>query len=160
MAIGRYVAVSVVAIAVLVGIMLLVRPLIFTFAPARDDHNYPVAAVADVDALTDPPLLRELILNDPHALLGEVVDGEHARLTVVVSAAPIGGFAVVNAWSPSHDCAVSIGPDRLVDCAGDTWTWAGVPINPAGPTLQSFPAVGRNGAVVVDFTRPIGPGGS
>lgn len=154
MPVGRYVAVAVVAVAALVGIVLLVRPLIFSFASARDDQNYPVAAVSLVDDPTDPPLVVELLLNDPHGLPGEVPEGEHARLTVIVSPGPGGGFAVVNAWSQGNGCAVTIGPDRLVDCEGDTWTWAGIPIDPAGPPLQAFPAVGRNGAVVVDFTQP------
>ena len=50
-----------------------------------------------------------------------------------------------------------LGADRLVDCAGDTWTYDGIPIDPAKPSLTSFPTSARNGAVVVDFTRPISP---
>jgi hypothetical protein len=154
MPVGRSVAVAIISIVLLVGVALLVRPLIFSFATARDDRNYPVAAVGDVDDPADPPLLRELILNDFHGLPGEVRDGEHSRLTVVISPLPAGGFAVVNAWSTANECAVGIGQDRLVDCEGATWTWAGIPIQGDTPPLQAFPAVSRNGAVVVDFTAP------
>jgi hypothetical protein len=78
-------------------------------------------------------------------------------LTVVVSAVGTDAFAVVDAWSPTNDCAITLGADRLVDCAGDTWTWGGIPIDPVDPGLTGFPTTVRNGAVVVDFTRPISP---
>jgi hypothetical protein len=133
--------------------MLLVRPLIFSLAPPLDDGNYRLIATASADQGVQ---LVEILLNEPHGLLGEVVAGEHAGLTVVV--APVigtGRYTVVNAWSPTNDCAIQLGPDRLVDCAGDTWTYDGIPIDPAGTPLQRFPATVRNGAVVVDFTHPV-----
>ena len=34
-------------------------------------------------------------------------------------------------------------------------TFDGIPIDPADPRLQGFPTRVNNGAVVVDFTRPI-----
>jgi hypothetical protein len=61
----------------------------------------------------------------------------------------------VDAWSPTNDCPLSLLGDRLADCEGDTWTFDGVPIDPADPALLAFPTTVRNGAVVVDFTRPI-----
>ncbi len=78
-------------------------------------------------------------------------------LKVVASAVGADAFAVVDAWSPTNDCAVTLGPDRLVDCAGDTWTFDGVPIDPADPGLTAFPTRVNNGAVVADFTRAISP---
>ena len=156
MPIVRYVVVSLLAVAGLVGLMLLVRPLIFSLAPPLDDANYRLIATAQADQGVQ---LVELVLNEPHGLLGEVVDGERARLTVVVS--PITGtgrYSVVNAWSPTNDCGIELGPDRLLDCAGDAWTYEGIPIDPADPPLQRFPAVVRNGAVVIDFVHPVDEG--
>jgi hypothetical protein len=74
---------------------------------------------------------------------------------VVVSAVGTEAFAVVDAWSPTHDCAIALGADRLVDCAGDTWTFDGIPIDPADPPLVSFPTTLNSGAVVADFTRSL-----
>lgn len=154
--IGRYILSAVLALAALVVLLLLVRPFIFTLAPPRDDSSYTVAASADA---ADGPQLLELVLNDRHGLPGEVPDGEHARLWVVVAPdAASAGFTVVDAWSPTHDCALALGADRLVDCAGNAWTYAGVPIDPADPSLVRFPTREAQGAVIADFTRPIGDG--
>ena len=156
MPIVRYVVVSLLAVAGLVGLMLLVRPLIFSLAPPLDDSNYRLVPTAQADQGVQ---LVELVLSEPHGLLGEVVDGERARLTVAIS--PVvgtGRYTVVNAWSPTNDCGIELGPDRLVDCAGDTWTYEGIPIDPADPPLQRFPTVARNGAVVVDFANPVDEG--
>lgn len=134
------------------GILLLVRPFIFSFAPPLDDTNYTVAGVLDARA---KPMLVEIVLNEAHGLPGEVHRDNRVGLTVVVSSVGTDAFAVVDAWSPTNDCAVTLGADRLVDCRGDTWTFDGVPIDPADPGLTEFPTTVRNGAVVVDFTRPI-----
>lgn len=156
MPIARYAVAAILAIAGLVGLMLLVRPLIFSLAPPLDDSNYRLIAAATAD---EGVQLVPIVLNEPQGLLGEVVAGEHARLTVVV--APVTGtgrYTVVNAWSPTNDCAIELGPDRLVDCVGGAWTYEGIPIDPAGPPLERFPTTVRNGAVVVDFTRPVDAG--
>ena len=153
----RYAVGGVLALAAIVLLLLAVRPFIFSFAGVRGDANYTVAATADVDK---GPLRLELVLNDRHGLAGEVADGEHARIFVVVARDLSVGYSVVDAWSPTNDCAVTLGPDRLVDCAGDTWTYAGLPINPTGgPSLVRFPASEDNGAVIADFTQPFTPGG-
>ena len=60
---------------------------------------------------------------------------------------------MVDAWSPTNDCALTLGADRLTDCEGDTWTFDGVPIDPADPRLTAFPTTVNSGAVVADFTR-------
>jgi hypothetical protein len=136
------------------GLLLLVRPFIFSFAPPLSDANYTVASAA---AIRNGPALVEIVLNESHDLPGEVHRDEAVGLTVVVSAVGPDAFAVVDAWSPTNDCAVTLAADRVVDCAGDTWTFDGVPIDPAHPALLAFPTIVNNGAVVVDFTRPISP---
>ena len=67
-------------------------------------------------------MLVEIVLNESHGLPGEVHRDERVGLTVVVSAVGTDAFAVVDAWSPTNDSAITLGADRLVDCAGDTWT--------------------------------------
>jgi hypothetical protein len=158
MPIARYVVVALVATAALVGLMLLVRPLIFSLGPPLDDTNYRLIDTATADGGVQ---LLSIVLNEPHGLLGEVAAGEHAGLTVVVS--PVigtGRYTVVNAWSPTNDCPIVLGADRLVDCAGDAWTYEGIPISPGDPPLQRFAATVSSGAVVVDFTHPIDEGAS
>jgi hypothetical protein len=158
MPIARYAAAALLAVAGLVGLMLLVRPIIFSLAPPLDDANYRLVATAQAD---EGVQLIEILLNEPHGLLGEVVAGERAGLTVAI--APVigtGRYTVVNAWSPTNDCEIQLGPDRLVDCAGDAWTYEGIPIDPADPPLQRFQTLVRNGAVVVDFANPVDEGRS
>jgi len=153
MPIARYAITALLALAALLGVILLVQPLIFSLAPPLNDANYRLMATSDADA---GPQLVPLVLNDPHGLPGEEVSGERAGLVVVV--APVEGtgrYTVVDAWSPTNDCRIELGADRLVDCEGDAWTYDGVPIDPADPPLVSFPTTTGNGAVVVDFTRPI-----
>ena len=148
----RYVVVGLLAAAALGGILLLVRLFLFSLAAPLDDTNYTVAGV--LQARTEP-MVVEIVLNEPHGLPGEVHRDKRVGLTVIVSPIGTDAFAVVDAWSPTSDCAVTLGADRLVDCAGDAWTYDGVPIDPADPALTGFPTTVRNGAVVVDFTRPI-----
>jgi hypothetical protein len=148
---ARYVTLGLAGMVLLAGVLLLVRPLIFSFASPRDDTHYAVIAASAADA---GPQVIELPLNDSHNLPGEVRVHEHVTFTVVVSPIPGGGYAAVTAWSPTHDCAIGLGSDRLVDCAGDAWTYDGVPIDAADPPLQRFPLTTTDGMVVVDFTRP------
>lgn len=148
----RYVVAGLLAAAVVSGLLLLVRPFIFSFAAPLDDTNYTVASVLEARAR---PMLVEIVLNEAHDLPGEVHRDSRVGLTVVV--APLGNdaFSVVDAWSPTNDCALTLGADRLVDCDGDTWTFDGIPIDATDPGLTGFPTTTRNGAVVVDFTRPL-----
>jgi hypothetical protein len=145
----RYVVAGLIAAAAIGGLLLLVRPLIFSFAPPLGDTNYTVASAA---AVRSGPIMVEIVLNESHGLPGEVHRDGRVGLTVVVSAVRPDAFAVVDAWSPTNDCAVTLGADRLVDCAGDAWTFDGVPLDPSHPALLSFPTTVSNGAVVVDFT--------
>ena len=141
--------------AVAVGaLVLLVRPFIFSFAPPLSDSNYTVASAASI---RNGPALVEIVLNESHDLPGEVHRNEAVGLTVVVSQVGSDAYLVVDAWSPTHQCALTLRADRVVDCGGDTWTFDGIPIDPADPALLAFPTTVRSGAVVVDFTRPISP---
>jgi hypothetical protein len=148
----RYLVAGLLGAAAVGGVLLLVRPFIFSFAPPLGDGNYTVASAATI---RNGPALVELVLNESHDLPGEVHRNEAVGLTVIVSAVGSDAFAVVDAWSPTHDCALTLAADRVVDCAGDAWTFDGVPIDAADPALLAFPTTVRNGAVVVDFTRPI-----
>jgi hypothetical protein len=151
----RYAVFFVLALVALVGLSLLIRPLIFTFAPPRDDSVYAVAAVAEIG---EKPVIKDLVLNESHGLPGERPNGAHRAITVVISRSLAGGFRVLNAWSPASGCAVSVRDDRLADCQGRAWTFEGDPFVSSDRALQSFPTVVRNGAVVCDFTRPVDAG--
>jgi hypothetical protein len=148
----RYIVAGLLAAAAIGGLLLLVRPFIFSFAPPLGDANYTVGAAT---AMRNSPALVEIVLNESHEIPGEVHRDGRVGLMIVVSPVGTDAFAVVDAWSPTNDCPLSLLGDRLADCEGDTWTFAGVPIDPADPALLAFPTTVRNGAVVVDFTRPI-----
>jgi hypothetical protein len=150
----RYIVAGLLTAAAVGGLLLLVRPFIFSFAGPLNDANYTVASAA---AVTNGPKVVEIVLNEAHDWPGEVHRDERVGLTVVVSAVGPDAFAVVDAWSPTNDCAIALGADRLVDCAGDTWTFDGVPIDPADPSLVAFPTTLNSGAVVDDFTRSLPP---
>ena len=153
--IARYALVALAGILALLMVTLLVRPFIFTFSTARDDSNYALVAASEID---NGPQLIEIVLNDSHDLPGEVVRDDRVGLTVAAAAIPgREGYSVVDAWSPVNHCPITLGADRLVDCAGVTWTYEGFPIDSADPKLQSFPNEVRQGAIVVDFTAPTTP---
>ena len=153
----RYVVAGVLAAVAIGGLLLLVRPFIFSFAPPLGDANYTVASAA---AIRNGPAAVEIVLNESHSLPGEVHRDDRVGLTVVVSALGQDAFAVVDAWSEVNDCAVALAADRLRDCAGTEWTFDGVPLDPDDLALLSFPTTVSNGAVVVDFTRPRSTPGS
>lgn len=152
--VGRYLFAALVGTAALVGLLLIARPLLFTMARPLDDTNYTVVATSQ---LADGPIVRQLLLNEAHGWTGELVRGDRTQISVIVAPFTIGGFSVVNAWSPTNDCALEIGADRLRDCAGEAWTFNGVPLDPADPSLQAYPSTVNNGAVTVDFTRTFDP---
>lgn len=152
-ALRRYLAVAAVGIALLVGATLLVRPLLFALAPERTDANYVIGVAS---AFGEAPVVRDVLLNDPHGLLGEVPSGEHAAIRIAVWAPSGFPAAVVNAWSPVNDCPISVGADRLLDCEGSAWTFDGHPIDPAHPPLQRFGVTLVDAALVVDFSAPLG----
>jgi hypothetical protein len=154
--IGRYAVMVIIGFLLLLGLLLLVRPFIFSLAPPRDDSVY---AVATVGELTGGPIQRELLLNSSEGLLGEQPNGIHAVITVVVSRTVTGQYAVVNGWSPVNDCALTLGADRVTDCRGLQWTLAGDPFDIARPPLQRFPVRVENGALVADLTSPVDDGG-
>ena len=145
----RYVVAGLVAAAAVGALLLLVRPFIFSFAPPRGDENYTVASAA---AVRSGPAVVEIVLNESHGLPGEVHRDGRVGLTVVVSAVGTDAYAVVDAWSPTNECAVTLEADRLVDCDGDAWTFDGIPLDPTDPSLLAFPTTVSNGAVLADFT--------
>jgi hypothetical protein len=151
----RYAILAIGGFLVLLALLLLVRPFIFSLAPPRDDSVYAVATVGD---LTGGPIQKDLLLNSPHGLLGEQDSGAHAELAVVISRTVTGQYAVVSSWSPVNDCALTLGADRVTDCRGVQWTLAGDPFLSGDPPLQRFPVRIENGAVVVDFTSPVSAG--
>jgi hypothetical protein len=153
--VGRYAVLAGVAVLLLLGITLLVRPLIFSLADPRDDARYPLLSVSAADA---GPQLVEILLNDRRGLAGEQVQDELVGYTVVVAPRPgRDGYSVVGAWSPTGDCPLEISGDRLRDCDGATWTFDGVPFDADGPSLVAFPVTVRNAAVIADFTAPFDP---
>ena len=151
--VARYALATAVAFLLLLGLLLLVRPLIYSVAPPRDDSVYAVGTTASVPATA--PVVKDLLLNASHGLLGERRNGEHAAITVVISRSLTGLFSVVNAWSPVNDCALTVREGRLTDCRSHAWTFAGAPFSSQDPPLQAFPLTTQNGSLVVDFTRPV-----
>lgn len=155
--IRRYVVAGLLAAAAVSGLLLLVRPFLFTFAEPIDDTNYTVTSAGEA---RNGPMLVEIVLNESHQLPGELHGGDRVGLKVIVSSVSSDAFLVVDAWSPTNDCALTLGADRVRDCAGDAWTFDGVPLDPADPPLLAFPTRVNNGAVVADFTRPVSPSAS
>ena len=147
----RYVVGGLLLLAVVVALMLAVRPLIFSVADPRDDSR--VAIMPQVE-LTDGPVIREAVLAASHDLDGEQLVEGHPVVGVVVSPLPGGSAAVVNATPRgAGTCRVEISPDRLTGCGG-SWTYAGDPIDPGLDALQRFSVTLRDGAVYVDLTAP------
>ena len=138
------------------GFAALVRPLIFSVAPPRDDSVVIVGTLAEASA---EPIHRVQLLSRSYGYDGELDAGDgRVEVTVIATATGSGGVTVVNAASPDRDdCPVDLGADRLVDCDGRTWTYEGLPIDSADPPLQRFPATVEDGAIVVDFTRALDP---
>lgn len=148
----RYAAGFVIALVALVGLTLLVRPLIYSVAPPRDDSVYAVAAVT---AVTTTPIVKDVLLNTGHGLLGERANGAQVVIRLAIVKTLTGEYSVVNAWSPVSDCALAAGEDRLKDCEGHAWTFDGAPFASSDPPLQRFVVHVDNGALVADLTRPI-----
>lgn len=151
--VARYALVVLLGLAAVMLVILLVRPFVLSFADARDDANYALAAASTVDR---SPLMTDVLLEQGHGLAGESSEDDRVRILVAAAALPgSAGYSVVNAWSPTNDCELALGTDRLVDCEGDAWTYAGFPIDPEQAMLQAFPNEVRQGAIIVDFTNPL-----
>lgn len=152
--IRRY-AVGCLLIAVLVvAVILLVRPVIFSLAPPRDDSAVIVATAAEAAA---GPVRRDVVLARSYGHHGELAAGEgRVQLRLLIGPGPAGGVVVLNAASPAaDDCAVEIDDDRLTDCDGRAWTLEGIPLDSGDPPLQRFAATVEDGAVVADLTMAI-----
>lgn len=143
-------------IAVLVaGLLVLIRPALFTFAPPRDDGAVVVAAASELGVA---PIRRNVVLSRSHGWAGEADAGDaRVQIALLISPSALGGVAAVNAASPGAEgCAVEVAGDRLEDCEGRTWTFDGVPIDEADPPLERFPVTDEGGTLVVDLTRLVG----
>ena len=140
--------------AAVVGLALLVRPAIFSVAPPRDDSAVVVATATEVAA---GPIRRDVLLSRTHGWSGEREAGDgRVQLTVIVSQPAVAAVAAVNAASPGRDdCPIEIGADRLLDCEGRAWTFDGIPLDPADPTLERIAARLESGGVVLDLTGPV-----
>jgi hypothetical protein len=138
----------------LVGLMLLVRPAIFSLAPPRDDTH---VIVGTATALATGPRVVEVALARSYGLDGErPLEAGRVQVALIVAPSLTGGFSVVNAASPvADDCPIEIGDDRLRDCEGRSWTFDGSPIDPGFPPLQRFEVSIDEGSVGADLTRPI-----
>ena len=138
------------------GAAALVRPLIFSVAPPRDDRVVIVGTLSDLAA---GPLRQDLVLSRSYGLDGERDAGDgKVQVAIIATANAAAGVTVVNAGSPGRDeCGVEVAGDRLADCEGRTWTYEGLPFDAAEPPLQQLPAEVRDGAIVVDFTRTLQP---
>ncbi|HVM24444.1 MAG TPA: hypothetical protein VM253_03495 [Candidatus Limnocylindrales bacterium] len=136
-----------------VVLMALVRPAIFTLAPPRDDASVAIGTATDVTAATGR---HEILLSRSYGWAGERDAGD-GRVQVEIIAGPTTtGIAAVNGASPvREDCDVTITADRLVDCDGRAWTFAGLPLDSDDPPLERFPIRVDAGSVLVDFTRTI-----
>ena len=154
MLVARTAAGCLVVALALVGLMLLVRPAIFSLAPPRGDSH---VIVGTTSALASGPRVVEVALARSYGLDGErPLSAGHVQVGVVVAPTLTGGFSVVNAASPVvDDCRVEIAADRLRDCDGRSWTFDGSPIDPGVPPLQRFEVSVDDGSVGADLTRPV-----
>jgi hypothetical protein len=149
----RRAAIGCLVIALLgLGAAALVRPLIFSVAPPRDDSVVIVGTLSDVSA---GPIRRDLVLSRSYGLDGETDAGDgRVQIAVIATSNAAAGVTVVNAASPVREgCPIQVTGDRLADCDGRTWTYEGLPIDSADPPLQRFATEVAEGAIVVDFTR-------
>ena len=148
-----------IAFAAIVGLMLLIRPAIFSLAPPRGDNNLGVASAGE---LVGGPVSRPILLTESRGLLGERDESGRVAITVIVAQLPGSQVSVVNAWSTVNPCPVTVSDEEhsLVDCDGRAWSLDGQPLDGGPqPALQRFAASVTNGAVVADLTRPVsGPG--
>lgn len=138
-----------------VALALLIGPVVSLFAlPAEDE----VAVVGTVAEAETGPIRREVVMSQPRGWDGEEpLPGGRVQLPLIVVPSPQGGFTAVAAASPvADDCAVEIGPDRLIDCAGRAWTYEGLPIDGGLPPLDRFATATDAGLVRVDLTRSLG----
>ncbi len=148
----RRAAIGCLVIALLgLGAAALVRPLIFSVAPPRDDSVVVIGTLAEVAA---GPVRQDLVLSRSYGHDGERDAGDgRVQIAIIASANTAAGVTVVNAASPGRDdCPIEIAGDRLADCEGRTWTYQGLPIDSADPPLQRFGAEVQDGAIIVDFT--------
>lgn len=138
------------------GLALLIRPFIFSLAPPRDDGAVTLASASEV---ASTPIRRDVLLTRSYGWHGELDAGDgRVQLGLIIGQSSAGEVVVVNAASPvADDCAVDIGADRLVGCDGRAWTFDGLPLDSADPSLQRFASEVIDGSLVADLTRTVEP---
>lgn len=138
------------------AIGLVIRPAIFSLAPARDDSAVTVATAVEV---ASGPIERDVILARSRGWSGEVDAGDgRVQVSVIVVPSQVSGVAAFNAASPGQDgCAVEIDGTRLTDCDDRAWTFEGAPVDPSNAPLERIPAAIVSGSVVLDLSDPLGP---
>ena len=138
----------------LAAIALVVRLAIFSAATPRDDT---VATVATAAEVASGPIRRDLLLSRSRGWSGERDAGDgRVQVAVILSPTTGGGVAAVNAASPGRlDCPVEIAADRLTDCDGRSWTFEGIPIDPADRPLERIAVEVTSGSVVLDMSAPL-----
>jgi hypothetical protein len=137
-----------------VAVALLVRPAIFSFAPARDDSAVVVATAAEV---AGGPVVRDVLLTRSYGWPGERDAGDgRVQLSLIVAPAPFAAIAAMPATSPvADDCAIVIGQGLLTDCEGNAWSFDGTPLEAGLAPLDRFPVEVAGGSVAVDLTRTL-----
>ena len=130
------------------------RLAILSAAAPRDDTVVTVATAAEV---AGGPIRRDLILSRSRGWSGERDAGDgRVQVAVIVTQTTTGGTIAVNAASPGRaDCPVEISPDRLTDCDGRAWTFAGIPIDTGDPPLERIATDVTSGSVVLDMSAPL-----
>jgi len=139
---------------ILAAIALVVRLAILSAAAPRDDTVVTVATAAEV---AGGPIRRDLILSRSRGWSGERDAGDgRVQVAVIVTQTTTDGTIAVNAASPGRaDCPVEISPDRLTDCDGRAWTFAGIPIDTGDPPLERIATDVTSGSVVLDMSAPL-----
>jgi hypothetical protein len=136
------------------ALALIVRPAIFSLAPARDDAAVVVATAAEV---ADGPITRDVLLARSYGWDGERDAGDgRAQIKLIVAPGPFAGVTAVAAASPlAADCPLEVVQVGLTDCEGRAWTLDGTPLEAGLPPLDRFPVEVSAGSVIVDMTRTI-----
>ena len=133
---------------------LVVRPAIFSLAPARDDAAVVLATAAEV---ADGPVQRDVLLARSYGWDGERDAGDgRVQVRLILAPGPFSGVTAVSAASPVEpDCPLEIAQVGLTDCEGRAWTLDGTPLEAGLPPLDRFPVEVNAGSVIVDMTRTI-----
>jgi hypothetical protein len=154
MRVGRTAIGCLVGVAALVGVMLLVRPLIFSVAPPRDDSR---VVIGSASQFADGPERVVVALSRSYGLDSErPLGGGRVQLALIGSQGEAANVVALSAASSVADaCPVEPMDGRLVDCAGRAWALDGAPLEAGRPPLERFATTIENGVVYADLTQPL-----